>query len=50
MVIGLLRSKKEIEDLIFTLEICLKSLPADAHPDHHKRLVALIDELKLQSR
>jgi hypothetical protein len=50
MVIGLLRSKKEIEDLIFTFEICLKNLPTDAHPAHYERLVALIDELKLQSR
>jgi hypothetical protein len=50
MVIGLLRSKQEIEDLIFTFEICLKELPADAHPIHHQRLTALIDELKLQSR
>lgn len=50
MVIGLSRSKQEIEDLIFTLEVCLKSLPADAHPAHRQRLTALIDELKLQSK
>jgi hypothetical protein len=50
MVMGLLRSRQEIEDLIFTLEVCLKELSADAHPDHRKRLVALIDELKLQSK
>jgi hypothetical protein len=48
MVIGLLRSRQEIDEIIFTLEICLKELPAEAHPDHHKRIVALIDELKLQ--
>jgi len=50
MVIGLLRSKQEIEDLIYTLEICIKSLPADAHPAHYERLYGLIDELKLQSK
>jgi hypothetical protein len=50
MFISLLRSKKEIEDLIFTFEICKKELPADAHPAHKRRLDELIADLKRQSK
>lgn len=28
----------KIEDLIFTLDVCRKNLPADTHPDHFRRL------------
>ncbi len=37
---------KETTDLIFTLEICIKSLPPNAHPVHRQRLRGLINELK----
>jgi hypothetical protein len=50
MFIGLLRSKKEIEDLIFTLEICIKELSADAHPAHQQRIDELISDLKRQCK
>jgi len=30
--------KQELEDLRFTLEICRRALPWDAHPDHYDRL------------
>jgi len=27
-----------LDELLYTLEICRKSLPHDAHPDHARRL------------
>jgi hypothetical protein len=50
MLINLLRDKQEIEKLIFTLEICIKSLPEDAHPAHQQRLEELISDLKRQCK
>jgi hypothetical protein len=50
MVISLLRDKKETENLIFTLEICKKSLPEDAHPAHQQRIDELISDLKRQCK
>jgi hypothetical protein len=50
MNIGLLRERKEIDDLIFTLEICKKSLPEDAHPAHQQRIDELISDLKRQCK
>jgi hypothetical protein len=50
MVISLLRSKKEADDLIFTLEICIKLLPEDAHPAHQQRIDELISDLKRQCK
>jgi hypothetical protein len=46
MLIKLLRTEKEIEDLIFTLEIAIKNLPTYTHPEHNKRLNKLIEDLK----
>ncbi len=37
---------QETADLIYTLEICIKSLPPDAHPVHRQRLRGLIMELR----
>jgi hypothetical protein len=28
----------ELEELLFTLEICRRALPWDAHPEHYERL------------
>jgi hypothetical protein len=29
---------EELEELLFTLEICRRALPWDAHPEHYDRL------------
>jgi hypothetical protein len=50
MLITLSRTEKEIEDLIFTLEIAIKNLPTYAHPEHNKRLNKLIEGLKCNNR
>ena len=31
-------TKDKLEDYLFTLEICEKELPLDAHPSHYTRL------------
>jgi hypothetical protein len=43
---GFIVTPQETADLIFTLEICLKSLPPDAHPVHRQRLRGLIEKLR----
>jgi hypothetical protein len=33
--------KKELEDLLYTLDICKKELPPDAHSSHYDRLIRI---------
>jgi hypothetical protein len=47
MLIKLSRTDKEIEELIYTLEIAVKELPSHAHPVHYERLDRLIEDLKV---
>lgn len=28
----------KLEDYLYTLDICLRSLPGDVHPDHYARI------------
>lgn len=49
MVIKLSMSKEGIQDLIHTLEICIKELPVNTHPVHRQRLKALTEELRHQA-
>jgi hypothetical protein len=37
----------EIENLIYTLEVCKKSLPAETHPTHYKRIREIEQLIKL---
>jgi len=46
MLIKLIKTEQDLVDLIFTLEISIKSLPPDAHPVHQKRLRKLIEDLE----
>jgi hypothetical protein len=46
MLIKLSRTEKEIEELIYTLEIAVKELPSHAHPAHYERLYRLIEDIK----
>lgn len=46
MLIKISRTEQEFVDLVFTLEIAIKSLPPDAHPIHAKRLRKLIEDLE----
>lgn len=46
MLIKLYKTQQEFVDLVFTLEIAIKSLPPDAHPIHAKRLIKLIEDLE----
>jgi len=37
----------EIEDLVYTLEVCKEYLPAETHPEHYKRLREIERLIKL---
>lgn len=37
---------ENLENYLYTLEICKKELPSDAHPVHYKRLNDLIERIK----
>ena len=43
---GFIVTPQETADLIFTLEVCIKSLPPNAHPVHRQRLRGLIEKLR----
>ena len=40
----------KLEDLLFTLEICQKNLPGDAHPVHFERLWYIERSLKARDK
>lgn len=37
---------ENLKDYLFTLEVCKKELPSDAHPDHYRRLNDLTGEIE----
>jgi hypothetical protein len=41
-----MENKNTLEDFLFTLEICRKELPSDAHPAHYDRLREIESILK----
>lgn len=45
-MVNILIADKELKNYLFTLEICKKELPSNAHPIHYKRLENLIWQLK----
>lgn len=41
-------TKKEVDDLLFTLDICKKELPMNAHPIHYERIDTIKQIIKKQ--
>lgn len=39
-------SDENLKDYLYTLEVCKKELPSDAHPEHYRRLNDLIKKIE----
>lgn len=43
-------TKEQLEDYLFTLDVCKTELPPDTHPEHFKRLRTIAAILKSLSK
>ena len=43
-------SDETLRDYLYTLEVCKKELPSEAHPAHHRRLEDLIYKIEWKLR